>query len=569
MLIALAFVLEACGPEPESGGSSGGEPAAPWFRDVARESGLVFVHSNGAAGAHQAPEIIGSGCAWLDYDLDGDLDAYLVSSGRDPERARNRLFRNDGGRFVDVTGASGAGDAGIGMGCAAGDYDRDGDPDLYITKFGTNVLLQNNGGRFTDVTAAAKVGDPRWSTAALFVDADGDGWLDLFVANYMKHPERSERPCYDAAGRIEYCGPNGHFPPDRDALYRNLGDGSFEDVSRDAGLGAVPPAYGLGAVAGDFDSDGFPDIYVANDATPNHLWINDGRGRFVERGVEWGAAFNAAGQAEASMGIAAEDIDGDGRAEILITNLVNESNIVYRVAPDGRFEDSTRLSGLAAPSLPMTGFGAGLFDADLDGDLDLMVANGRIRRGPRAPGVELPPPWDRYAEPGQFFEHVERLEQAARDSEGPDGFVFRERRDAAGPDLSRPAIGRGLALGDYDDDGDVDVLLAVNGGPALLLQNVAPRRGRWLVVRAVDSRGADVLGAEVTVSAGGRRWTRRVVPAQSYLSSHDPRLHFGLGDAAVVDVRVRWPDGEEEALLQQAADRRITLTRRVEKRRGS
>ncbi|MBI4606023.1 MAG: CRTAC1 family protein [Planctomycetes bacterium] len=568
--ILLPLLTSACErPAPE--------PARGWFTDVAREAGLDFVHSNGAAGACQVPEIMGSGCAWIDHDQDGDLDAYLVSAGFEPARARNRLFRNDRGRFADVTDSSGTGDPGFGMGCAVGDYDADGFPDLYVTNFGPNALLRNRGdGTFADDTARAGAGDPRWSASAAFVDADSDGDLDLFVANYMRHPRVAAERREDAAGRLEYCGPLSHFGPERNTLYVNRGDGTFRDGTEEAGMAGVL-AYGLGVACGDFTGDGKVDIYVAADETPNQLWAGDGRGRFADRAVELGAAFNLHGQAQAGMGVQAEDVDGDGAGELFVTNLSNETNAFYRALGGGCFEDIVPRTGLAAPSLPVTGFGCGFLDADSDGDLDLLVANGRIRRGPRVLGEGPAPPWDLYAERDQLFEHIAAeppepgrgTAGAGARPEGPWGFRFADRSAEAGPAFRVAHLGRGLALGDYDSDGDVDALVTACGGPARLLRNDAPRRGRWLIVRALGGAGrGDATGASITVSGGGRKWTRGVDPAYGYLSSSDPRPHFGLGEVEVVDVEVRWPDGTTTAVRDASVDRVVTVEKGVGERRG-
>ncbi len=537
--------------------------AAAWFRDVAAEAGLEFRHENGALGEFQVPEIMGSGCAWIDHDRDGHLDAYLVSAGNDPVEARNRLFRNRGnGTFEDVTEGCGADDAGFGMGCAVGDYDGDGAPDIYVTNFGRNALYRNNrDGTFTDITDRAGVGDPRWSTSAIFTDVDADGHLDLFVTNYMRHPPKATRRCTDGAGMIEYCGPNSHFPPDRDTLYRNNGDGTFRDITAEAGM-ATRFGYGLGVIGADFDGDGHGDIFVANDATANQLWIGDGSGRFRDVAVEWGAAFNEHGQAEASMGVQAEDLDGDGLLDIFITHLVNETNTLYRGMGGGRFEDRTAGTGLGPPSLSRTGFGLGFLDADHDGDLDLLVTNGRIRRGPIAPGRGEGPLADPYAETDQFFEHV-AADPTGRGRDpggGPRGLRFEDRSREAGAPFLRPHIGRGLALGDYDNDGDVDALVTACRGRARLLRNDTPRKGNWLLVHVVRAgdRG-DCHDARVTVEAGGERWTRRVQPAYSYLSSSDPRVHFGLGPVEVAHVTVEWPDGTTRSLRDVGVNRMITV----------
>ncbi len=560
--LALSMLLAACTGEEDGAPDRRSTPARPgastaaagWFSEVARSSGIDFTHDGGAAGDYQLPEIMGSGCAWIDVDLDGDLDAYLVSAGHDPGRARNRLYRNrGGGEFEDVTDDSGAGDTGFGMGCAVADVDGDGFPDIYVTNFGANALYRNNGdGTFTDVTAAAGVGERRWSASAAFVDVDADGALDLFVTNYMSHPERSDQPCADAAGRIEYCGPHSHFAPEPDTLYRNLGDGRFADVTRQAGMGDAR-GYGLGVVCADFNGDGHADIYVANDATANRLWINDGTGRFVDRGVEWGAAFNQHGRPEAGMGVDVADLDGDGGLDIFVTNLVNETNTLYRGLGDGLFDDVTHACGLGPPSLASTGFGAGFLDVDLDGDLDILVTNGRIRRGPLVDGVDLPAPWGRYAERDQLFER-------AGESGGPGTIAFVERSVEAGLGGLRPHVGRGLALGDHDNDGDVDVLVTACGGAARLYRNDAPRRGRWLTVvpLAPGGRGV-VLGARVTVVADGATRIRESRAAASYLSSNDPRVHFGLGDVERAAVTIRWPDGAETAAGEVPLDRIVEI----------
>ena len=536
--------------------------------DVARESGIDFVHSSGADGEYQAPEILGSGVAWLDHDLDGDLDVYLLSAGRDPERARNRLFENQGdGTFRDVTESSGVGHTGFGVGCAVGDYDLDGDPDLYITNFGPNALYRNEGdGSFRDVTTQARVAEPRWSTAAIFEDIDGDGDLDLFVTNYMQHPPHSPKDCSDALGRPEYCGPNGHFPPDRDTLYENQGDGTFSEITREAGM-ADAKGYGLGVVSGDFDGDRHVDFYVANDETPNRLWRGDSRGHFVDHGVLRGIALNAHGNVEASMGVHAEDVDGDGRFDVFVTHLNTETNTLYRGEPGGFFEDITYRSDLGPPSLERTGFGTAFFDPDHDGDLDLIIANGGVRRRPRAERREsldqngLSPTWDLYADLDQFFEHIS-AENGAQDAakDGRWGFRFRDRSAEAGATFRSRHLGRALAVADYDSDGDLDVLITLVGGRPRLLRNDFPKQGRWLMVRALQKKGAGyVYGARVTVEAGGKRWVRRVQPAYSYLASNDPRLHFGLGEATDARVEVEWPDGTKTARSSVPVDQVLTL----------
>ena len=565
--VVICQVVAGCdrGVEPGDAVSTAGSTVAEsavWFTDVAVDVGLDVVHSSGARGEHQLTEIMGSGCAWIDADLDGDLDAYLVGAGGDPDAARNRLYRSDGSgsRFVDVSAHSGVDDPGHGMGCAVGDYDDDGDPDLYVTNFGVNRLFRNRGdGVFDDVTSAAGVGDPGWSASAVFLDIDDDADLDLFVTNYMVHPPHSTARCHDRAGRLEYCGPNSRFPPQRDTLYRNEGDGTFRDVTRDSGLGSTPPGNGLGVAAADVDEDGDVDIFVANDASANHLWINDGEGRFTDRAVEMGFAFNANGQAEAGMGIQCEDIDGDGRLDVLLTHLDGETHTLYRGLGAGRFRDATSVSGLAAASRPVTGFGMVLADLDHDGDVDLVATNGRVRRGPGPPVPgDSGSPLRAYMQTDQLFEHVEPGPDPGR--VGTLALRFVERGEAAGAVFAEPHVGRGLASGDFDNDGDVDILITSCGGPVRLLRNDAPKKGRWLIVRALrsDAKGP-AYGAGVTVRAGDRVWRRNVQPAHGYLSSHDARVHVGLGPAREVDVSVRWPDGASSERRGVAVDRVLTI----------
>lgn len=565
--VVLCQVVAGChrGQEPGDAVSTAGSTgagSAVWFTDVAVDVGLDFVHASGARGEHRLPEIMGSGCAWIDADLDGDIDVYLVGGGDDPDAARNRLYRNEGSgkRFVDISSGCGADDRGHGMGCAVGDYDGDGDPDIYVTNFGVNRLFRNRGdGVFDDVTSAAGVGDPGWSASAVFLDIDVDGDLDLFVTNYMLHPPRSRARCHDRAGRLEYCGPNSRFPPQRDTLYRNEGDGTFRDVTLDSGIGSTPPGNGLGVATADVDDDGDVDILVANDASANHLWVNDGEGRFIDRAVEMGFAFNTSGQAEAGMGIQCEDIDGDGRCDALLTHLDGETHTLYRGLGAGRFRDATSASGLAAASRPVTGFGMALVDLDHDGDLDLVTTNGRVRRGPESPESDLPgSPLRAYMQTDQLFEHVEAGPGSA--PVGTRGLRFVERGAVAGTVFAEPHVGRGLASGDFDNDGDVDILVTSCGGPVRLLRNDAPKRGRWLVVRALRSdAGGHAYGAKVVVRAGDRTWRRRVQPARGYLSSHDARVHLGLGVTEEVDVSIRWPDGASSERRGVAVDRVLTI----------
>ena len=371
-----------------------GIAAEPLFVDSAAATGLAFTHTNGASGRLYIPELMGSGGALIDYDNDGDLDVFLVqggpleSGGGPPGRpqATSRLFRNDLSkagaaprtlRFTDVTAAAGVGSSVYGMGAAVGDYDNDGDFDLFVTSFGPDTLYRNNGnGTFTDVTAEAGVSDPLWSASATFVDYDRDGDLDLFVANYLDFTIAGNKSCADSVGARDYCGPRAYRPvPDR--LYRNEGNGRFADVTESAGISKADGA-GLGVSAGDYNGDGWLDLYVANDATPNQLWINRRDGTFADEGLLSGAALNAAGNPEGSMGIASGDFDADGDEDLFVTNLVGETFVLYRNDGRGNFEDARVEVGLSAPTAAFTGFGTDWFDYDNDGWLDLFVANGAV-----------------------------------------------------------------------------------------------------------------------------------------------------------------------------------------------
>ncbi|MDZ4700958.1 MAG: VCBS repeat-containing protein, partial [Rhodothermales bacterium] len=423
----------------------------PWFEEVAHASGIDFDHVRAPVPRFLFPEIMSGGAAWIDFDRDGHLDLYLVQGGEpDPAQPRgpgNRLYRNTGdGHFSDVTDVAGVGDTGYGMGAAVGDYDGDGDDDLYVTNAGPNVLFRNEGdSRFTDVTAAAGVGHAGWGASAAFVDIDADGRLDLYVVNYIHWSPAQELECASGAAGRDYCHPENYRAPATDVLYRNLGDGRFTDVTAEAGIGAVA-ANGLGVVVGDFNDDGRTDLYVANDGNPNQLWINQGDGRFVDLAVRSGAAVNRQGIAEAGMGVVAADIEGDGDLDLFITHLRNETNSLYR-NDGGYFEDTSVASGLAAPSLPYTGFGVALADFDRDGMLDAYVGNGRVGGAVDAA--------DPFAEPNQLFRGLGKGR-------------FEEVLPTGGTETPLLATTRAVAMADYDNDGDVDLAVVNNGGPVHL-----------------------------------------------------------------------------------------------------
>jgi hypothetical protein len=536
----IAALLAAGGAGCGEGGNggagadrAGAGAASPWFTEVAVASGLDFRHESGFAGPYLMPEIMAGGVGLLDYDGDGDLDVYCVQAGAlDPAPGvtppGNRLYRNRGdGTFEDVTGPAGVGDRGYGMGCACADYDGDGDVDLYVTNVGPNVLYRNEGdGTFTDVTSAAGTGDDGWGTSAAFLDHDDDGHLDLFVTNYIRWSIDNEIGCQTRGGLPDYCTPKSYQAPAPDTLYRNRGDGTFEDVTEAAGL-LDAFGNGLGVTWGDFDGTGGPDLYVANDGVPNQLWINQGGGRFRDEAMLRGCAVNGEGMAEAGMGVAAVDLAVDGWPDLFLSHLSGESNTLY-VNRGGMFEDRSALEGLGAPSRPRTGFGLGFADLDHDGNLDVFVANGRVTIG----AVDLDPD-DPYAEPNLLYRGTAdgRFEPVA-----PDG--------GTAPVLV--ATSRAAAFGDLDGDGDIDAVVINRDGPAHLLRNERGGDGAWIMFRVLDQDGRTALGAVVTVDDDAPQ-TRRVETAYSYCASNDSRVHFGLGTRSDArPVRVTWPDGAVE-----------------------
>lgn len=536
-VLAIAICLGACQPHP------GDEDVAPILRQIGPSSGFQFTHVNGMSGQYYIAEVMGAGAAFLDYDNDGDLDVYMVQGGSsllqkgesELSRIGDRLFRNDlrvtpGGivlAFTDVTEVSGIRAFGYGMGIAVGDYDRDGLADIYLSNFGNNELWRNNGdGTFSDRTSMAGVNDPALSTSALFLDYDQDGWLDLLVGNYVNFSARSHKICRRSDTAPDYCGPQS-FEPVADRLFRNQGDGSFLDVTVESGM--MLAGANLGATAADFDGDGWTDVFVANDAMENFLWINQGNGTFANEGLSSGVAVNARGEREASMGIALGDFDNDLDLDIFLSHLGTETNTLYANDGTGYFVDVTRGAGLATPSLPFTGFGTGWLDFDRDGWLDVLVVNGAVRTIPEQEAAGDPLP---LKEADQLFRNsgagqFEEIELEALRVEG---------------------VSRGATFGDIDNDGDTDVLITNNNGPARLLLNESPGGKYWLGVILIDKYGGAAQGAQAILTDGsGRKQLRAVSPAGSYLSSNDPRLLFGLTNATgKPQVLVRWPGGKKE-----------------------
>ena len=516
-----------------------------WFVDATAASGLVFTHHNGRTGQFYYPEVIAPGVALFDSDGDGDLDVYLIQSVDFGTRSghaamQNRFFRNDlqvmadGTRrlsFTDDTVRSGLGVSGYGMGVATGDIDNDGCVDLLTTSLdGTHLFHNDCHGVFTDRSARSGVTAAGWSVSAAFVDFDRDGWLDLFVGHYLTWDASLETPCYGRSGRRVYCAPQV-YRAQQSHLYRNNHDRTFTDVTVAAGL-ATQFGPALGVASADYNGDGWTDLYVANDREENQLWINRHDGTFENLGLISGTALGPFGQPKSGMGVDAGDVDDDGDEDLVVTNLAGEGHDLYVNDGKGAFANTAAVAGIGHRSLPYTGFGAGWLDVDNDGWLDLLTVNGSVQI------PDTPSPEGALAPLGQARQLFRNLGNGR----------FEDATRAGGPALLREDAGRGAAFGDIDNDGDTDVVVANNGGPAQLLLNAVGQRQHWVGLRLQTPSGSDALGARVSVTAsGGRTRWRRARADGSYASANDPRVLVGLGSSAgPVSVRVIWPDGRTQ-----------------------
>jgi len=524
--------------------------AASWFDEITRELGLPAPSGSWPDGSFFTPEIMQGGVGLFDSDGDGALDLLQVRVSRPDSTERsitNRLYRQRNGRFVDVTEEAGLTEEGFGQGLAVGDTDNDGDLDVYVTNFGPDVFYSNAGeGRFVNATASAGFAGDWWSTSAAFADYDADGFLDLYVAHYLRYDPGKR--CTDPSDRTEYCGPRS-FNGAPDTLYHNEGDGTFTDRTREAGI-VLPQqgarAHGLGVVFTDLTGDGWPDAFVANDAQANQLWVNRGDGTFSDEAILRGVALDRNGGTEANMGIGVGDVNGDGLLDLFVTHLWEENNRLWLGTKGPLFRDATIDCGMARYDLERTGFGCGMFDFDHDGDLDVAVANGAVRRRPPIPGGPRGM-WGAYAEPNQLFENDGKA-------------CFSEVNGKAGPFAAQIEVSRGLAFGDVDEDGDVDMVLSNIDNSLRYYRNRAPKEGRhWLSVRALTGK-RDAIGAQLWLKAGGRELRGLVLPGSSYCSSNDPRAHFGLGALASADeIVMLWPDRTRESFSVPGVDRVLTL----------
>jgi hypothetical protein len=543
-LFALALAGSGCRPSGEGEGA--------FFRDVTAGSGIDFKVANGAAGERLVEESMVGGVGWIDYDGDGDYDLFLVNGHSDslhPElegKESDRLYQNDGGgHFSDVTAQAGVGDRRYGFGVAVGDFDNDGDSDLLVTNFGRNTLYRNGGDRtFADVTLSAGLREEGWSASAVWFDMDRDGDLDLYIARYLKYNPRTSRRCREQGVPV-HCNPR-LFPGEPDLLYRNLGDGRFEEIGQKAGIARAGDheGKGLGVVSADFDRDGLQDIYVANDTTPNFLWHNNGDSTFTDLGQERGAALSAEGKPQAGMGVDLGDVNGDGFTDLYVTNFAFELNSLYLGGKGGQFQEESRRRNLGATYQPL-GFGTLFIDLDLDGDQDIVTLNGHIS--------DVVETTDR----GSGSTYLQRPALFLNDGRG----VFEDGASRGGGFFSTPAVGRGLARADFDGDGDVDLAAVTLDRGLVLLRNENPQRRPSATIRLIGTRSPrDGYGSRVEAEVGGRLQTFEYQSARSYLSASDPRVVVALGAASRIDrLTIHWTSGQVQELRELKPQRLLTI----------
>jgi enediyne biosynthesis protein E4 len=527
-------------------------PANPvTFVDITHPAGIAFVHDNAASPEKYLIETMGAGCAWIDYDQDGLLDLYLVNSAATklytPKHPlRSALYRNNGdGTFTDVTERAGVGAEGLfGMGVAVGDFNNDGFPDLLVLGYGRCILYRNNGdGTFTDITAKAGVENRgRWASSAAWFDYDNDGRLDLVIANYLDWSPDKNFYCGDRApGMRSYCHPDVYFgqPP---ALFHNEGDGTFTDVSKSSGVGAKA-ANGLGVVTFDYDNDGWQDIFIANDSMPNSLFHNNRDGTFREVAYPAGVAVSSDGKSEAGMGVDAADLSGNGRLDLIVTHLDQQLARLYRNMGNQGFDDATLRSKIGFATFHLSGFGARFFDYDNDGARDLFIANGHVLDNIQLYNADV-----RYAEPKLVFRNSGKGN-------------FENVSDQLGPDLRLPRVSRGVAVGDFDNDGDLDVLVSNNGQAPQLLRNDGGNTNHWLQILLIGAKSnRDGVGARVKAIAGDLVLYDQKKGGMSYQSAQDPRLHFGLGVRTNIDsIEINWPSGIITKLTDLKSDQIIAV----------
>jgi hypothetical protein len=503
------------------------EVHTPWFEDVALEWGVHYTYDNGAEGNFHIKEVTGGGAALFDYDTDGDIDLYIVQ-GAGVEG--NALFENVDSKFVNRSKGSGADDRGYGIGVTTGDYDNDGDVDLYVTNIGVNALLRNDGnGKFTDVTTFSGTEDDGFSACSAFGDLDGDGDLDLVVTKYLDVELITDRECLDAHSQRTYCNPTIYDAPMNDSLFINNGDGTFTDATESSGFSNFKGT-GLGVFISDLTGDNLPDIFIANDAMPDRLWVNQGNGTFVDEAMRRNIAMDDLGVAKAGMGATPVDIDQDGDFDVFVTNIYGESDSFYRNEGDF-FQDMTRRSGLSAETRVYTRWGNAFADFNNDGLLDLYEATGGVVSGPNSYSSEDP-----LAEPNLLFE------------QGENGRFFAVNPQGGTSEL---LIGssHGVAAGDIDGDGGVDLVVVNSNKPVTILRNLVPNRGNWIAFRVLDKNGTDAVGAQVElVLDDGSSFHSQVQTARGYASAHDPRVHFGIANRLPKKVRIVWPDGLKTAI---------------------